>query len=172
MIIGVTGGFGTGKTTVAEMLKDMGAEIINCDKIVHSLVDSKMRVQLRKFVFDRKEYLDRLNRIIHPAVIKIVKERIKRPKKKNIIIDAPLLIEAGLDELCDMIICVKTRRDIQIQRAMKNSKLSRRDVIKRIRFQMSLKDKIRKADFIVDNNKTKAFTKKQVEEIWKEMKRR
>jgi len=169
MIIGVTGGFGTGKTIVAKMLKNLGAEVIDCDKIVHSLIDYDTRLELRKFVFDRKVYLDRLNRIIHPVIIKIIKERIKKLRKKVTVIDAPLLIETGLDKICDRVICVKTKKSIQIQRAMKSSKLKRDDVIKRIRFQLPLKEKIKRADFVIDNNKTLSQTKKQVERIWKEI---
>ncbi len=173
MVIGITGSFGAGKTTVAKMFKRLGAEIIDCDRIVHSLIDRKMRLQLSKFVFNHKVYLDRLNRIIHPVVIKMVKEKIKSLKEKDtpVIIDAPLLIETGLDRICDAIICVKTNLNTQISRVMKKTNLSREDILKRIRCQLPLNKKLKRTDFIIDNNKTLIQTKKQVEKIWERMRR-
>lgn len=173
MVIGITGSFGAGKTTIAEMFKRLGAKIIDCDRIVHSLIDRKMRLQLSKFVFNHKAYLNRLNRIIHPVVIKMIKEEIENLREKNnvIILDAPLLIETGLSRICNITICVKTNLNTQILRVTRRTNLSREDILKRIRCQLPLNKKLKRADFIIDNNKTLAQTKKQVEKIWEKIRR-
>ena len=170
MIVGLTGGFGTGKTTVAKIFKRLGLEIIDADKLVHSLIDDKTRTKLRRFVFNRKEYLYRLNRIVHPLIIKMITERIKKLKKKNVVIDAPLLFETGLDRVCDTIVCVKTKRNTQILRAMRDSRLKREEVIKRIGFQIPLGEKIKRADFVIDNNRTIKETERQVIKVWERLK--
>ena len=96
MIIGVTGSLATGKTTVSRMLKELGAYVIDADKIVHGLIDQAARIKLRGVVFDDKESLDKLCEVIHPIVKKEILRKIRENKsRKMIAIDAPLLIESG-----------------------------------------------------------------------------
>ena len=165
-IIGITGSFGTGKTTVASMFKDLGAKVIDADKIVHSLIDKKMRGKLAKIVFQRKEYLNRLCKVIHPFVVDKIRRLCKKYKNKLIVIDAPLLIEVGLHKEVDFVIVVKAKKDIQIKRAMKKTKLSRKEVLARINCQIPLREKISLADFVIDNSSTLSKTKNQVRKIF------
>lgn len=174
MVIGITGSFGAGKTTVAKIFKRLGVKIIDCDRIVHSLVARKMRFELSKFVFNHKIYLTRLNRIVHPVVIRMIKEEIRNLKRKDsaIIIDAPLLIETRLNRICDAIICVKTNPNTQILRVMKKTNLNREDILKRIRCQLPLNKKLKRVDFVIDNSGTLTQTKDQAEKIWRKIRRR
>lgn len=194
IILGLTGSFGSGKTTVAKIFRTSGAEVIDADRIAHRLMRPDTaaykrlintfgksilkknkgidRNKLGEIVFDDKNLLVRLNRIVHPAVIRIIKNRIATSSKRVIVLDAPLLIEAGLRGLVDKLIVVKIDRKEQTERILRKYKkagaktaLTRKDIVKRINAQMSLSDKVRMADFVIDNSGTIEKTKKQVGQI-------
>lgn len=195
IIVGVTGGFGTGKTTVARMFATLGAAVINADKIAHDVIAPEGgvykkvislfgkailkrngridRKKLGKIVFADKKKLSLLNSVIHPEVIRRVREAAKERKsrsKKVFVIDVPLLIEAGLEEMMDKIVVVTIDQKTQIKRCTKKWSLSREAIMRRIRNQMSLSKKRQLADFIIDNNGSFDATKKEVKKIWREMK--
>jgi dephospho-CoA kinase len=194
-IIGVTGSFGTGKTTVAKMFKELGAKLIDADEIAHKIIRPGTiawkkaiasfgrcillpqgiidRKKLGSIVFKDKSSLDKLCRIIHPIVIEEIEKKVNQIKIDTpdslVVIDAPLLIEAGLVDRIGVLIVVKANRETQIKRSINRTRLSRNQILQRIRMQMSLKDKEEKADYIIDNNGTLAQTKKRVKKIWKEV---
>lgn len=192
IIIGITGSFGSGKTTVAMILKSFGAQIIDADKIAHAVIKpsgeiykriihtfgknllkknrSIDRNRLAEIVFNNKDLLGRLNKIIHPEIIRIIKSQIKTSSKKVVILDAPLLIETGLRKLVDRLIVVKINPKKQLQRILDSKPLlSKTDILKRIDAQMPLKLKTRFADFVIDNSRTINYTKRQVIRIWKKL---
>ena len=192
LIFGITGSFGTGKTTVSEIFSKLGAEIIDADKIVHNIIKENKKVykkivslagkdilnktskqidrkKLSKIVFYNKGLLKKLCEIIHPSVILEIKRQIALKKRcacEIIIIDAPLLIEANLSSLVDRLIVVKTKQKIQINRIVAKMKLSRSEILKRIKNQISLRDKIKLADYVIDNGSSFKNTEKQVKDIW------
>lgn len=168
-VIGITGSFGTGKTTVAKMFSKYGAVILDADKIAHQLLKLKPadRKKLGKELFRDKAKLKKFCDIIHPLIItKLKKEIIRNKTKKLIIIDAPLLIEANLVYLVDRLIVVAAGRKIQVERLKKFKKFATNEIKDRIGAQMPLKEKIKYADFIIDNNGAIKNTKLQVEKIW------
>lgn len=193
MVIGVTGSFGSGKTTVAKLFARCGATVIDADALVHKLISPGNRVYrevLREFgqrilgpngedinrkalaeiVFNNKSALRKLCGIIHPAVIRDIKARIrKNSPDKDVIIDAPLLIEAGLNRILDKLVVVKADKSTQAMRVIKKTGLSRCQIDKRISFQMPLKEKSKLADFIIDNNGSKSETERQVRKIWERL---
>ena len=187
MILGLTGSFGSGKTTVARIFKSLGAQIIDADRIAHRVIKPNGEIygkiikvfgktilrknkdigrhKLAKIVFDNKDLLRKLNKIIHPEIIRIIKKRIKASSKNVIVVDAPLLIEAGLRKLVDKLIVVKITREKQIKRIQNKTSLDKADILKRIKSQISQNVKSRFANFVIDNSGTIRETKKQVGRI-------
>ncbi len=186
-ILGVTGGIGTGKSTVAKYFLRFGAKVIDADKIARNLLNPGTevyrktvgifgegilknnkdidRVKLAAIVFDDNKLLTKLNNLIHPQVKKIIKQEIARASEKIIILDVPLLFEAKLENLADKIIVVKAGRAEQIQRLRNKSLCTKKDIVKRMNAQMPLSDKVRLADFVIDNSGTFDNTYKQVEKL-------
>lgn len=173
MIIGLTGSLASGKTTVSGFLRDLGAYVIDADKIARGLIKKPLRKKLAGFVFDDNKALNKLCRAAHP----IVKERItaiirKVNKKRPIIIDAPLLIESRLHRKCDCVIVVKCPYKKQLERAVKRLSIPLSQAKKRIAAQMPQAEKIRMADFVVDNGGSLRDTRRQVISIWRRLKSR
>lgn len=187
IILGITGSFGSGKSTVARIFASYGAKVIDADKLAHSLIKPQGKIykrivktfgksilkqnmtidrqKLATIVFDNKNLLKRLNKIIHPETIRIIKKNIKSLKSEVIVLDVPLLIEAGLKKIVDKLIVVKTTQDKQIQRIQNRTSLSTQDILKRIKSQIPLRLKRHLADFVIDNSGTIKETKKQTEKI-------
>ncbi|MFW5786969.1 MAG: dephospho-CoA kinase [Halanaerobiales bacterium] len=193
MIIGLTGGIATGKSTVSKILKNYGAYIIDADKIAHEVLSKGEeawkkvidefgeqvlnknkeidRKVLGEIVFSDKSKLRELEKITHPEIVKKIKKEIKSNKDKegNIVLEAPLLFETGLEGLCDEIWVVYTDRETQVKRLLKRDKLSIKEAENRINSQMDLKKKKKKADRLLNNNKNIGNLKKRVDELWKKI---
>ena len=189
MIIGITGSFGSGKTTIAKMFGRLGAYAIDADKVYHSLIRPGKscykkiiryfgsdilggnghvdRKKLGKIVFKDKSKLVLLNSITHPEIIKEIRKIIKTKKEKIVIVEAPLLIESGFYKKTDKVILVLNKKEEQVKRARKSRGLSERAILERIRTQMPFKKKLAFADFVIDNSGSKTDTLIQVREIWK-----
>jgi len=194
LIVGLTGGIVGGKSTVASMFKDLGAETIDADILGHSVIlpykpaykkitrlfgkdilqfDLTIdREKLGKIVFANQTYLKKLNEITHPEIIELIKKEISLAKqrthnqKKILIIDAALIYEAEIDGLMDEIIVVYIDEDEQIKRLAKRNNLSKDEALQRIKSQMPMKEKVKLADYVIDNSRSLNKTKKQVEKIW------
>ncbi len=186
-IIGLTGSLGTGKSTVAAMFATHKAKIIDADAIIRQLLtknekcikkvaktfpgvilDSNKvnRSQLADIVFRHPRELKKLTDILYPEALKEVKKQISLYKNAPVIIlDVPLLFEAGWDKITDTTIAVFAKRQQQIMRAKKSLGLSKADVNKRLRHQMPLSEKCALADFLIDNSGSIAATRKQVDAI-------
>jgi len=189
IVLGLTGSFGSGKTTVSRLFCSLGAKAIDADKLAHkqirrgSFVYKKIKREFPCTVFKRNGYIDRkklaaivfadkvklarLNNIIHPGVIRDIKHRVKSLGKTVIVLDAPLLLEAGLRRMADKLIVVRIPQSLQIERIRKKSSLSSADILKRIKCQLPVSEKVRLADFIIDNTGSIEKTKSQVKKIWK-----
>jgi dephospho-CoA kinase len=186
LVIGLTGSFGTGKSTVAGFLKRFGAAVIDADKIAHQVLGRRSRVyrriirafgrgilggsgnidrkKLAEIVFSDSRSLQKLNAITHPEIIRLIKKKLSSVKRGVVVLDAPLLLEAGLRNSADLLVVVKASQNTQVRRLQKEQ-FSKKDVLRRIKQQIPLKEKILTADFIIDNNGTLHETKKQVEEL-------
>ena len=176
------------------MFARLGTKVIDTDKIVHREMrrggrcyapivrgfgkqvvgkNGIDRKKLATIVFNDRRELKRLERIVHPKVGLGIKEELKKYGNSGIaVIEVPLLFEAGFDRYVDTTIVVTARRSAQISRAAKSLKLTRTEALRRINAQMPLRDKIRRADIIIDNSKTKTQTHKQVKAIWQKLTQR
>jgi dephospho-CoA kinase len=186
-VLGVTGNIACGKSTVAGMFKDDDCLLIDADKLAHGLFCSGSRVyarikkyfgskvfkknncvdreKLAKIVFADKSALIKLNRIVHPELIRLIKQSIRKTNKRIIILDAALIVEAGLTKLVDKLVVVTAQRQQQISRGQKSLGLAKKQVILRMKSQISQKAKSRFADFIIDNSGKLSKTQKQVFKI-------
>ena len=197
LVVGLTGSLATGKSTVAGMFAALGAKVINSDKIVHGLLNRDGdcykplvktfgprvigkngidRDKLAGIVFHDKRQLKRLERIIHPKVCAAIQKEMASCKKKGfhgiVVIEVPLLFESGFNRWMDTSIVVASGRARQMERAVGPLKLTRTQALRRIGAQMPLRDKIRLADIIIDNNGTRKETQKQVKTIWQKLTQR
>ncbi len=191
-IIGLTGSFGAGKSTVAAIFRSFGARIIDADRIAHSVIskgssryDSIVRIfgsgilnktgdidrkKLGRIAFGNKTLTARLNGIIHPEVIRIIRSKLSKSKRSEVIvIDAPLLVEAGLHKVADKIVVVHTPQKVQIERCVAKFGIDKEDVLTRIGHQVPIKKKIALADFVIDNGSTRSLTRRQARKVWREI---
>jgi dephospho-CoA kinase len=188
--IGITGSFGSGKSTVAAMFARRGAEVIDADRIAHALLDGDRavirrigrmfgpavitphgvdRAALGKIVFSNRDALVCLEAMVHPAIEREMRRRVRVSTARIVIIDAAILIESGWDKFVDGIIVVRTLLTEQVPRVIRRTGLERADVLRRLRQQMPLKKKLKYADFVVENSGRKSDTDKQVHLIWKKI---
>lgn len=194
-VIGLTGGVGSGKSTVSRMLAELGAHIIDADLIARQVVEPGCpawadiigefgekvlnpdrtinRSELGNIVFNDREALDKLNHIVHPRVIALenegVEEAQKRDPQRVIVLDIPLLIETGGLSRVEQLIVVFADEEKQLERLVLRNGFSPEEAGKRIRSQMPLKEKVKFADYLIDNNGTVEETRSQVEALWKKM---
>ncbi len=193
VVIGLTGSFGSGKSTVSRILASWGARIIDADKIAHGYLKPKGRVYkkivsafgssvigknneidrraLGRIAFSDTNKLKKLNNIVHPEVIRAINKKLAGIKKGVVILDAPLLLEVGLENAVSKLIVVAVDKNTQLERLLKKTSLSRAEILKRIKFQIPQNVKLRSANFIIDNSGTLKETKKQVfsirRKLWK-----
>lgn len=190
--IAVTGGIGSGKNLVGKTLSRLGCKIFDTDDMVHQLykTDPNMkrdiislfgnsvidqngdisREKLAEKVFSGAENLKRLTEIVHPRVRKEIFNLFNKLEKENykgcVVIMVPQLIEAGMQDDFDKVILVVAKEEIRINRCKTRSGLTDFQVKSRMRFQLADEEKIKYADYIVDNNNTVEQTETQTEQIY------
>ncbi|MFA5794413.1 MAG: dephospho-CoA kinase [Candidatus Brocadiia bacterium] len=193
-VIGLSGGIASGKSKVGELLEKKSGLLIDADKIGHKVIQlgpvkKILRSWLGSGVFDADGSVDhdklaaavfgsvknvrRMNKIVHPLIKKEIVNIIARSKsgnpgrKKFIILDAALLMEAGLDAVCDTLIFVEAPKDIRRMRVSESRGWNKGELARRERFQMSLKLKEGKSNFVIHNNGSLKDLFCQVNEIYK-----
>ena len=190
-IIGILGGIGSGKSTVAAEFGKLGCAVINADTIAHKLLENNTvkkkivgrfgkailnpsgKINRRKLAgtaFASTGNIKALKRIIHPLVLKQTTELIEkansRKKVKAIVLDMPLLMEVGWDKRCDRLIFVKCKEQIRAKRAKKMGISGKKGLKIRENFQISLDKKKRIADNTIDNNSGFSALAGQVTDIF------
>jgi len=196
-IIGLTGGIASGKSTVSSVLKELGALIIDADKVAREIVlpgspawneivqefgqailqpDQNInRKELAGIIFRDQAARNKLNRITHPRIMDEIRKRINAGKRGNnylmIVVDAPLLIELGMTAMVDEVWLTALPKDIQIMRLMEREGLPEWEAEKRIGAQMPLEEKKKFAHRIIDTSGLVQDTINQVYDIWNQITR-
>ena len=193
-IIGLTGGIASGKSTVSAYLRQKGIPIIDCDVEARHVFDVGQkayydviaefgeeilnedktidRKKLASIVYPDKEKVKRLNQINHPSVIARTYELLNEYRDAGndiVVIDAPLLIEAGMNKMADEVWVVYTDIEVQIRRAMKRDNSTYEAVINRMKNQASYEEKIKYADKLINNNGTIEELYQQVDKLLAEV---
>ena len=193
MIIGLTGTIGSGKSTVSEHLKSLGALVLDADIISRQVVEpgtegleqiialfggsvinpdgTLNRKAMAKLVFVDEEKRLLLNSIIHPAVLNTLKDKTADEKKKNpnrvIVWDVPLLIEVGWNEFVNSVWLVTAPENVRIERIIRRDNCTAEQAEMRIRAQMSEDEKLKYSNDVIDNGSTLEKLYAQVDELYK-----
>jgi len=177
LVIGITGGIGSGKSSVSKIYEDSGFIVIKADQIAKNIIQNDIEVAskikkefgdetfqnnqlnakyLANIVFNNEEKLKKLNSIVHPATINKISEEIKKYQisEKIIFVEAALIFEAKMEELFDFILLVTADDEIRIERVSKRDQISKDDISNRIANQIPEKIKKSQSDFIIENNKS------------------
>ncbi len=192
-VIGLTGGIACGKTTIARILRRLGAVIIDADREAKRVIkprsaawdklvrihgrdilnpdDSINRRRLGNKVFGDQQALSQLNSIVHPETMRVISNKIESFRAEErwpaIVLDAPLLFEAGAEKLVDVVWVVTVDPETQINRLINREGMNREQALKRIASQMPLKEKVKRADAVVDNTGTRRQTRERVIDLWR-----
>lgn len=189
--IGLTGSIGTGKTTVAWMFEELGAPLINADRIAHELTEPQSpawkslfdrygrqilmkdqminRKALANIIFTKDTERKFVESLIHPKVHEELTKRLVAAKRNGtplIIVEVPLLFETKWEKEMDSIIVVRCDLEQQIARCQEKFGLTREEVLLRIKTQKPLDEKISKADYVIDNAGSKSETLVQVRRVY------
>jgi dephospho-CoA kinase len=194
-LVGLTGGIASGKSTVAKILQSLGAAIVNADDLAREVVEpgheawqeivasfgagvlqsdqNLDRQKLRMLIFNQPEARKRLESIIHPRVRALAEERIRQYAAAGypvVIYEVPLLFEGNLQEWLRPVILVACDVDTQTVRLQKRDHLTAADAEKHIAAQMSLDDKRRLADYVIENNGSLEDLERQTRQILEQLK--
>ncbi|EAX47995.1 dephospho-CoA kinase [Thermosinus carboxydivorans Nor1] len=193
-VIGLTGGIGSGKSTVSAMLQELGAVIIDADEIAREVVatgkpawreikdefglgvlngnGSINRKALGEIVFSDAKQRAKLEAITHPRIQAAVETALKAARKAGVrvvVLDVPLLIEKGWDHLADAVWVVYVDERTQLERLMARDRLTEDEARARISAQMSLREKAERAHVVIDNSGSIDATRRQVLIAWQKI---
>lgn len=194
-VLGLTGNIASGKSLVATMFEELGARVIDVDDIARMIVEPDQpawneivggfgdvilnqdktinRKKLGDIIFNDKEKREILNNITHPRIMAIVRNKVEEYRNQNVeltIIEAALIVEkGGLKDLIEKLIVVTSDKNSQIERLADRDGFSREESMSRINSQMPADEKVRFADYIIDNSGSRYETNVQVQKIWEEL---
>ncbi len=191
-VIGITGGIASGKTTVCQYLIQQGYYVIDADEISRSLSQiggpvynaikttfgedfflpnlELDRKKLGQLIYEDASARNRLNSITHPKIVEEMKNLIKKSRESIIFLDIPLLFEAKLSHLCDTIVCVYVDYDTQLKRLMERDHISLEYAKTKIASQMSLEEKKKLSDFVIESKEEYAQTQENIRNILNQIK--
>ncbi|MCL6450142.1 MAG: dephospho-CoA kinase [Acetobacteraceae bacterium] len=192
LVIGLTGGIASGKSTVSQMLRQLGAEVIDSDLVARQVIEPESpawrelveefgrfilnrdgtinRRRLGGLVFGHPGRLRRLNQITHPRILArvrgLVEEARRRDGDRVLVIDAPLLIEVGMQSLVDQVWVVMVDPETQVKRLMARDRFTFQEALNRLSAQLPLEEKARQAHAVIDNRGGVEETRAQILRLW------
>jgi dephospho-CoA kinase len=187
MVLGLTGGIASGKSTVANIFRELGARVVSADDLAREVVrpgsvtlqdivarfgpeildeaGNLNRRMMAERIFSNRGERSALNRITHPAIARLAARRFREMERAGarlIVYDAPLLFEAAAEGQVDAVLVVTIAPDRQLKRLMARNGLSRSEAMARIESQMPQQEKTARADFLIDNSGSVEETRQQV----------
>jgi dephospho-CoA kinase len=196
LLIGLTGNIASGKSTVARLLSERGATIIDADVLARRVVEPGMpafdeivrrwgrqvvapdgsldRDVLRRLVFSQHEKLEELNEIVHPEVAAYRDRLVEEARQRGdrlVVQDIPLLFERGIVEQFDRIVLVDAPRPVRLERLMRERGLTETESMDMITAQMPAELKRARADYIIENTGTVRELEERVSEVWQALER-
>jgi dephospho-CoA kinase len=192
LLVGLTGGIGSGKTTVAEMLAERGAVIVDADELARQALEPGTRAfqqvlglfgeevvsdgeldraAIARVVFADEEKRRALESITHPEVFRLLAEAVEwhRATDNVVVFDAPLIIETGFHEACDVVVVVSAPEDQRIERVMRERGMTAAEASVRIAAQAGPEAREAAADVIIENDGDLAVLKERVEKLWTDL---
>jgi len=194
LVLGLTGNFGSGKTTVSQILAELGAVVINADELGHELLQPNTRTyrevvaafgesilrqsgeidrqKLGQLVFADPAALNKLNRIMHPRIYEIVRQKIEEHRQAGarvVVLEAALLIEAGWKPLLDRVWVTTTPEATITERLNKARGLSQEQVLARLKAQTPQKEKMKQADVVINTDCPIDQLRARITELWNEL---
>ncbi|MDR3086065.1 MAG: dephospho-CoA kinase [Christensenellaceae bacterium] len=191
-IIGLTGGIASGKSTVSAFLRELGAPIIDADEISRALtaqngpalpriaarfgaelIDQQGRLDRRALslrVFGDEEERQALNAILHPMVQAEMQRQIEELRLKGAriaVLDVPLLFESGMEGMAERTWLVACPMETQLSRLMARDRLSREEALLRIKSQMPLDEKKKRADLLIDSSRSLCEMREEIQRLWR-----
>jgi dephospho-CoA kinase len=188
LLVGVTGGIGSGKSLACRYFAQLGCKIFYADDIAKEIYAANPRLktalvkqfgkkildengnldffEFRKVVFSSTANQERVNKIVHPFVISEINKRVKSSKSRLVVIEAALIFESGFNKYLDYTIEIFSTVKNRIERIRKRNKLSIKDIRTIMKLQMPEKEKVKKADFVLKNDSTLLQLRKKVRFIF------
>ena len=192
-VIAITGGIGAGKSTVAGLYRAMGVPVIDADAISRALTapggealpplreafgdavfhaDGTLnRAALARLVFvDQPERIAQLNTILHPRIIRRVREALAALEAAGeavALLDVPLLYETGMDRLADAVVCVTAPENVRLRRVRGRDRLTREEALRRMQSQYPPQEAVRRADYVLTTNAPRVVTARRARALWR-----
>ena len=193
-VIGLTGGIGSGKSTVSQFLAELGAVVIDTDKVGHEALKPGGeawqqvvnafgeeiatppgdidRRKLGEIVFNDAEALAQLNRIVHPRIYDMVRDQLEEYRQEGVgvlVLEVPLLVEAGWTSLVDEVWVTVASEATVLKRIKERTGLSEQESLARIRSQLPLEERISHADVAIDTDCSLDGLKAEIKELWQKL---
>lgn len=191
IVIGLTGGIGTGKSEAARILQGMGAVLISADQVGHEAYKPYSEIwqevvkafgeeilqpdggidrkKLGSIVFSDPQQLVRLNQIMHPRMARLVARQIEGLRQEGapvVVVEAALLFEAGWDSLVDEVWATDSALEVVINRLQARNGLSEEEIRKRINSQMPVKERLARSDVVINNSGDVASLERAIQSLW------
>lgn len=176
LVIGLSGGIASGKSTALKIFEKLGAEVVCSDTLaaqnftllkdkIQTYFKTEDKAEIASKIFKNAQDKKWLEKLLHPLVLKEAQAKIKQSRKKIIVFDIPLLFECGLEDSFDLTLCIYGDFDIRLKRAIAR-KMTKEDFINRDKAQLALEKKAQRANLVIFNNSNRKDLEEKIEKLF------